>query len=194
MVEVNNLTTNKIDQAFLKGLAKSVLDGENKKMDISVALVGQTNIRELNKKYRSKNKATDVLSFQYDNFGEIVICLREVKKNEGLEIDLRHLNYPIFLAHIDKVDSRTGEISEWLEERLNVVLEQWKEWQNKAELNDIERIATKFDKDEKIKESQKTLFSKVDLDKINIEKSKKTKPKEGKSETKISKNLEDLLG
>ncbi|MBI2444490.1 MAG: SAM-dependent DNA methyltransferase [Candidatus Magasanikbacteria bacterium] len=118
---------------------------------------------------------------------------REVKKNEGLEIDLRHLNYPIFLAHIDKVDSKSGEISEWLEERLNVVLEQWKEWQNKAELNDIEKITTKFDKGEKMKESQKTLFSKVEPERIKIEKNKKTKPKEGKSETKISKNLEDLL-
>jgi hypothetical protein len=119
--------------------------------------------------------------------------IREVKKNEDLEIDLGHLNYPIFLAHIDKVDSRSDEIGEWLEERLNVVLEQWKEWQNKSELNDIGRITIKIDKDEKIKESQKTLFSKVDLDKIVVEKSKKTKPKEGKSETKISKNLEDLL-
>ncbi|QQG46542.1 MAG: SAM-dependent DNA methyltransferase [Candidatus Niyogibacteria bacterium] len=118
---------------------------------------------------------------------------REVRKKEGLEVDLRHLDYPIFLAHIDKVDSGSGEISEWLEERLNVVLEQWKEWQNKAELNDIEKITTKLDKEEKIKENQKTLFSKVELDKTNIEKSKKIKPKEGKSETKISKNLEDLL-
>jgi len=118
---------------------------------------------------------------------------REVKKNEGLEIDLRHLNYPIFLAHVDKVDSRSSEIGEWLEEKLNVVLEQWKEWENKSELNDIGKITTKLDKDEKIKESQKTLLSKVELDKIVVEKSKKTKPKEGKSETKISKNLEDLL-
>ena len=38
-------------------------------------------IRELNRKYRQKNKATDILSFQYGNAGEIVICLKEVKKN-----------------------------------------------------------------------------------------------------------------
>ena len=119
--------------------------------------------------------------------------IREVKKREGLEIDTGYLNYPIFLAHIDKVDSRSEEISEWLEERLNVVLEQWKEWQNKAELNDIGKIATKLDKDEKIKESQKTLFSKVELGEATKTKTVKTKPKKGKSETKISKNLEDLL-
>jgi len=76
------LTTNKVDEEFLKGLAKKVLQGEDKKeMELSMALVGQGRIRELNKKYRKKNKATDVLSFQYDGSGEIVICLREVKKN-----------------------------------------------------------------------------------------------------------------
>ena len=82
MIEVNNLTTNKVDEAFLRGLAKKVLEGENEKIkDLSIALVGQGRIRELNKKYRKKNKATDVLSFQYNGSGEVVICLREVKKN-----------------------------------------------------------------------------------------------------------------
>ena len=82
MIEINNLTTNKVDEEFLKGLAKKVLEDENKKtMDLSIALVGQGRIRELNKKYRKKNKVTDVLSFQYDRSGEVIICLREVKKN-----------------------------------------------------------------------------------------------------------------
>ncbi|PIR71400.1 MAG: rRNA maturation RNase YbeY, partial [Candidatus Nealsonbacteria bacterium CG10_big_fil_rev_8_21_14_0_10_37_25] len=38
-------------------------------------------IRKLNKKYRGKNRMTDVLSFPDNGLGEIVICLREVKKN-----------------------------------------------------------------------------------------------------------------
>ena len=79
MIEVNNLTTNKVDKAFLRGVAKKVL--EKKEFNLSIALVGQGRIKELNKRYRGKNKATDVLSFQYDNSGEVVICLREVKKN-----------------------------------------------------------------------------------------------------------------
>ena len=101
MIEVNNLTTNKVDEAFLKGVAKKVLEGEKnppkarafrrarqntkflagKEFNLSIALVGQGRIKELNKRYRQKNKATDVLSFQYNNSGEVVICLREVKKN-----------------------------------------------------------------------------------------------------------------
>jgi len=88
MIEVNNLTTNVIDENFLKGVAKKVLKGENKEGgELSIALVGQGRMRELNKKYRRKNKVTDVLAFgQEEKFikqflGEIVICLREVKKN-----------------------------------------------------------------------------------------------------------------
>ena len=82
MIEVNNLTTNRVDKEFLKMVAKKVLTKENRKMvDLSIALVGQGRIKELNKRHRKKNKATDVLSFQYNNSGEVVICLREVKKN-----------------------------------------------------------------------------------------------------------------
>ena len=85
-----------VDEEFLKKVAEKVLEGEsaswrNKKTELSIAVVGQGRIRELNKKYRKKNRATDVLAFLYDDSGlasldarrsgEIVICLREVKKN-----------------------------------------------------------------------------------------------------------------
>ena len=82
MIEINNLTTNPVDEEFLKGIVKKVLEGENKEgAGLSIALVGQGRIRELNKKYRGKNRATDVLAFPGDGLGEIIICLREVKKN-----------------------------------------------------------------------------------------------------------------
>ncbi len=98
MVEVNNLTTNPVPKEFFQKIVKKVLSGENKKeQDLSVALVGQGRMRELNKKYRGKNRATDVLAFPqprislkgfkadsvqtFQGLGEIVICLREVKKN-----------------------------------------------------------------------------------------------------------------
>jgi len=73
------LTTNQVDKAFLKGVAKKVLG--KKEFNLSIALVGQGRIKELNKRYRQKNKATDVLSFQYNNSGEVVICLPVLKKN-----------------------------------------------------------------------------------------------------------------
>lgn len=88
MIEVNNLTRRKIDASFFKKVAKIVLKGENKKgLNLSVAFVGMTRIKELNKKYRKKNKATDVLSFGYDdNSGEVVICPAKSKRTAFLLI------------------------------------------------------------------------------------------------------------
>ena len=92
MLEITNLTTNLIDQDFLKKIADYVLKRENKKGVISLVIVGTARIKRLNKKYRKKNRATDVLSFspkaksefreiQEENFlGEIVICPRVIKK------------------------------------------------------------------------------------------------------------------
>jgi len=104
MIEINNLTTNPINEEFLKKVAKIVLEGEHPsggrvpaKTKISLALVGSGRIRKLNKKYLGKNRVTDVLAFPQSRFlleksktgqlekieglGEIVLCLREVKKN-----------------------------------------------------------------------------------------------------------------
>lgn len=82
MIEINNLSTNPVDKEFLEKVAKKVLIGENKeKLELSIVLVGQARIRKLNKKYRQNYRSTDVLSFAYDDSGEIVICLPEVNKN-----------------------------------------------------------------------------------------------------------------
>jgi len=95
MIEVNNLTTNRVDEDFLEKIAKFVLEGEGKgESDLSIALIGPGKMRKLNKRYLGKNRVTDVLAFgqtsrykvkdlkyKMQDLGEIVICLREVKKN-----------------------------------------------------------------------------------------------------------------
>lgn len=98
MIEINNLTTVEIDEKFLKKVAKKVLkEGDEEGSNLSVAIIGPGRMRELNKKYRGKNRVTDVLSFpgskalsekfqvgplkKMEGLGEIAICLREVKKN-----------------------------------------------------------------------------------------------------------------
>ncbi len=45
-------------------------------------LIEKQNMRELNKKYRKKNKITDVLSFagEADFLGDVVICAQQVQK------------------------------------------------------------------------------------------------------------------
>ena len=79
MIEINNLTKTKIDEDFLKGLAKKVLKSENgEKEDLSIAFVGEQRIKKINKKYRKQDKPTDVLSFEG---GEILLCLSQIGKN-----------------------------------------------------------------------------------------------------------------
>jgi len=83
MIEVLNLTKKEVDEDFLLRLAKKVLKRENRVLDISIVLVGEKRIRDLNKKYREKDEVTDVLSFG-EGLNEIVICLKKVEKqSEG---------------------------------------------------------------------------------------------------------------
>ena len=90
-MELNNFTKFKIDTGYLKKLAEKVLKGEpsfakategkGKKIDLSISLVSPEEIRKLNKKYRKTDKSTDVLSFTYQDSGEIVLCPRVIKEN-----------------------------------------------------------------------------------------------------------------
>jgi probable rRNA maturation factor len=87
MIEINNLSDGykKIDKVFLKKVTERVLKGEGnkKKIELSIAIVNPEEIKKLNKKYRKKNKPTDVLSFGEisGDISEIVICPEEVEKN-----------------------------------------------------------------------------------------------------------------
>lgn len=87
MIEIRNLTSKEVDENFIKKVAEIVLIGENKKESyLSIALVGRVRMRRLNREYRKKNRVTDVLAFPgekklKEGLGEVVICLREVKKN-----------------------------------------------------------------------------------------------------------------
>lgn len=81
MIEVNNLTELRIGGRFFKKLAEDVFKKEKTQLDLSIALVREKRIRELNKRYRKKDKPTDVLSFAYGHSGEVVICPEVVKAN-----------------------------------------------------------------------------------------------------------------
>ena len=81
MIEINSLSGSTVWDKFLKKIARVVLTRERSKLALSVALVSSRRIKELNRRYRGKNRPTDVLSFQYGKEGEIAICLSEVRKN-----------------------------------------------------------------------------------------------------------------
>ena len=85
MIEINNLTSFVINKRSFSTVAKNVLKGENKETEtISLAFVDKEEIKKLNKKFRKKNKPTDVLSFALSEdgyLGEIIICPDIVKEN-----------------------------------------------------------------------------------------------------------------
>jgi len=98
-IEIINFTENKVEEPWVKKIVSFVLQAEkqNENATISIAFLGPGRMRKLNKQYRGKNTTTDVLSFvekevafekykigklkEQGGLGEIVVCLREVKKN-----------------------------------------------------------------------------------------------------------------
>jgi len=90
MLEIVNFTKTSIDKRSLKKIAEIVLKEEGVKGDLSLFFVGKKRMRDLNKKHRGKDYATDVLSFAFDKgfvigdknlvkLGEIIICVQCVE-------------------------------------------------------------------------------------------------------------------
>lgn len=79
MIEVNNLTKTKVNESLLKKTAKKVLTSEKSDKDLSIAIVEPEEIHRLNKKYRKKDKPTDVLSFNYGDSGEVILCPKKIE-------------------------------------------------------------------------------------------------------------------
>ncbi|OHA71163.1 MAG: rRNA maturation RNase YbeY [Candidatus Wildermuthbacteria bacterium RIFCSPLOWO2_12_FULL_40_9] len=81
MIEVKNLSGSRIEQKSLLKATQKVLTGEKSKLDVSIVLMQPKEIQLLNRQYRNKNYPTDVLSFRYEESGEIVLCVQEIKKD-----------------------------------------------------------------------------------------------------------------
>ena len=114
MIDIVNLDKDfSIDEKLLASIARKVLKEEGVNKNIEVAFVKEEEIQALNKKYRKKNKATDVLSFGTinDPLPQIVICLSEVRKNsEDFEKELSKvlihgILHLIGMDHIKKKDA-----------------------------------------------------------------------------------------
>jgi probable rRNA maturation factor len=77
-LEINNLTKDRIDKKLLEKIAKKTLKSLKTKLaEISLVFVSDIRMKSLNRKYRGRNRVTDVLAFDY---GEIIICLPQAKK------------------------------------------------------------------------------------------------------------------
>ena len=84
MLSFTNLTDYKIDKKRLEKTARKTFKIANigKLKEISVVFVSSNKIKEINKKYRRKNRPTDVLSF--GELNEVFVCPQIVKKQAKL--------------------------------------------------------------------------------------------------------------
>lgn len=85
MVEINNKADYDLDVSQIRQIVeKFLVYFHQEKAEVSVALVDNPEIRELNKAYRGKDQPTDVLSFpaeEPDNFlGEVIINYQQVSR------------------------------------------------------------------------------------------------------------------
>ncbi len=82
MIEINNKTRSKININLIKNVTEKFLDYYKINKDISIAFVGDTVIKKLNKNYRDKDKVTDILSFDGEekDLGEIIIDYAQIKR------------------------------------------------------------------------------------------------------------------
>lgn len=79
-----------------------------KDAEVSIVLIGKSKMKSLNRKFRDKNYATDVLSFPLTNGGEIFIC-EEVCRSKCNDFDLElheYLSYILIhaLLHLKGFD------------------------------------------------------------------------------------------
>lgn len=84
MIEINNKINAPIEEKKLEDITQAFLEEYNKNtnQNISLAIVKDNEIRELNKTYRGKNRITDVLSFSDKDkgfLGEIIICWEQIR-------------------------------------------------------------------------------------------------------------------
>ncbi len=91
-IDISNLTKSDLNLSFFKNIVKNILKKEKKShYRVSVVFVQEKEIKRINREYRKKDKATDVLSFNYSdsdnyfndlNLGEVFICPSQIKKEK----------------------------------------------------------------------------------------------------------------
>lgn len=121
---------------------------------------------------------------------------KPVVDGEGVEVNDGILQYPVFLANVTEPESTSGSICDWLEPRLNIVLEEWKKWQIENHLSALDESLLKDAYESSNITRAKKKLSKKDDRQISLlleEPVQTKKPKPVKSEVSINKALDELF-
>lgn len=77
-----------ITEGYIKISVQKVFKHLDKEKNINIAFVSRNRIAELNNKYRKNDTPTDVLSFDYGDEGDIVLCFTEIEKRKEVNEDI----------------------------------------------------------------------------------------------------------
>lgn len=116
MVEIHNSTKILVNESRLRKVAEFVLEREGKKEEhISVALIGEAEMKRINRAYRGKEYAANVLSFpEIDGLGEVLLCPRVISKDAkkyGILPELELVSMLVHgLLHLLGYDHEQGEV------------------------------------------------------------------------------------
>lgn len=84
-IVVKNLNRKfRINEKFIKKAAKDILSIIHKQKGLEIIFLGDKEIKPINKKYKRRNAPTDVLSFELDELGEIIISSDTALKNSEI--------------------------------------------------------------------------------------------------------------
>ena len=112
-IEVVNLTSRKISKKIITQTIKKIITRLRrlkkfpflKNIDLSIAFIGEAEIKKLNSKYRKINKPTDELSFLLEKSrtklsGEILLCPKVIKtKDYGFQVSSFKFQVNRLLTH-----------------------------------------------------------------------------------------------
>jgi probable rRNA maturation factor len=82
-IEINNKTRTSVHERTIMGAAGQILKICGKSgFALSIGFVGESAMRRLNRRWRGKDRATDVLSFggEGKELGELIFCYSEIKR------------------------------------------------------------------------------------------------------------------
>ena len=113
LINIANLTSHKVPKKVITKTIKKIITRLRreknfsflKNIDLSIAFIGEAEIKKLNSKYRKINKPTDELSFLLKKSknklsGEILLCPKVIKtKDYGFQISSFKFQLNRLLAH-----------------------------------------------------------------------------------------------
>ena len=115
----------------VKYLRNSISFVKNKKINFSIQLAGNKEIKLLNKKFRKKSKSTDILSFPYNNLN----TLKKLKKKDIYLGDII-LNY----YKINKKNFKENFNKLWIHGFLHLVGHKHKKNNDYYKMNKLEKL------------------------------------------------------